>query len=101
MVWSATGIGRFQFFINSLAVIMGGHVRVGLEDSVYYDTEKKDLATNVRQIERIVKLAHAAGRATASADDTRRILGLPSRSASNPCPSLTTTVEKTAVVQAS
>lgn len=35
--WAATGIGRFQFPINALAVTMGGHVRVGLEDALYMD----------------------------------------------------------------
>jgi 3-keto-5-aminohexanoate cleavage enzyme len=81
MVWSATGIGRFQFFINALAVTMGGHVRIGLEDNLHYDTEKTELATNVRLIERVVKLAHAAGREIASPGDTRRILGIPANSA--------------------
>lgn len=61
-VWSAVGIGRYQFFINSLAVVMGGHVRVGLEDSLYYDEHKKELAaaTNPGLIDRVVGLARAA-----------------------------------------
>lgn len=76
-VWSATGIGRFQFFINSLAVVMGGHVRVGLEDSIHYDADKQHLATNAGLIERVVKLADAAGRPVASPTEARAILGMP------------------------
>ena len=76
-IWAATGIGRFQFFINSLAVTMGGHVRVGLEDALYYDWDSKQLATNVGLIQRIVKLAEAAGRSIASAGEARARLRLP------------------------
>lgn len=74
--WAATGIGRFQFPINSLAVTMGGHVRVGLEDAIYFDWETKGLATNAELIERVVRLAHAAGREIATADQTRQIIGI-------------------------
>jgi uncharacterized protein (DUF849 family) len=75
--WAATGIGRFQFFVNSLAVTMGGHVRVGLEDAIYLDWHTKRLATNAGLIDRIVQLARAAGREIATSDQTRHKLGLP------------------------
>jgi len=75
-VWSATGIGRFQFYVNSMAITMGGHVRVGLEDSLYYDQEKNQPATNAGLIERLVKLSRAAGREIASPDEARMIIGL-------------------------
>ena len=75
-VWSATGIGRFQFYVNSMAITMGGHVRVGLEDNLYYDNEKKHLATNPGLIARIVKVARAIGREIASPDKTRQLIGL-------------------------
>jgi uncharacterized protein (DUF849 family) len=78
--WSATGIGRFQFSINSLAVVMGGHVRVGLEDALYYDWQTRQVASNAGLIDRIVRLAHAARRPIATADESRRIIGLPSGS---------------------
>jgi 3-keto-5-aminohexanoate cleavage enzyme len=76
-IWSATGIGRFQFFINSLAVTFGGHVRVGLEDAIYYDWTDKQLATNAGLIDRVVNLAYACGREIASPAVTREILGVP------------------------
>ena len=76
-VWAAAGIGRFQFQVNALAVTMGGHVRVGLEDALYMDAAKTDPATNPRMVERIVKLAQAAGRAPATPGEARRMIGLP------------------------
>lgn len=79
-VWAATGIGRFQFFINSLAVAMGGHVRVGLEDALYFDWETKRPATNAALIDRVVGVARAIGREVATPEETRRTLGL-----SEPC----------------
>jgi uncharacterized protein (DUF849 family) len=78
--WAATGIGRFQFFVNSLAVVMGGHVRVGLEDALYCDWETRRPATNAALIDRVVGMARAAGREIASAEDTCRIIGIPTRS---------------------
>jgi uncharacterized protein (DUF849 family) len=80
-LWSAAGIGRFQFYVNSLALAMGGHVRVGLEDNLYYDIERKHPATNPGLIDRIVNLARALGRDVACPDEARQIIGLPPRTA--------------------
>lgn len=77
ITWAATGIGRNQFRINALAITMGGHVRVGLEDNLYFDEEKTQLATNARLIERLVTLAESAGRSIASPDEARAMIGLP------------------------
>ena len=77
MTWSATGIGRYQFFVQSLAVTMGGHVRVGLEDNLWYDDERTRPATNAGLIERVVTLARAAGREIADPAQARRIIGMP------------------------
>lgn len=78
-MWSAAGIGRYQFYVNSMAVTMGGHVRVGLEDSLFYDEGKTRPATNPGLIRRIAKLARAAGRGIASPEEARQIIGLPPR----------------------
>ena len=75
--WAAAGIGRFQFSMNSLAVTMGGNVRVGLEDNLYEDVGKTQLATNPRLVERIVRLANAAERRPATPAEARAIIGLP------------------------
>jgi 3-keto-5-aminohexanoate cleavage enzyme len=74
--WSATGIGRFQTQINVAAILMGGHVRVGIEDSIYYDYPKKTLATNESLVKRIVMIAKELGREIASPDEARKIIGL-------------------------
>ena len=76
-VWAAAGIGRFQFQINNLAIVMGGHVRVGLEDNLWMNAEKTEPATNLRLIERVVRVAEAVGRPVANAECARKIIGLP------------------------
>lgn len=75
--WAAAGIGKYQFGINSLAIAMGGNVRVGLEDNLFFDEEKQKPATNAGLIERIVKVARAVGREVASPEEARAIIGLP------------------------
>jgi 3-keto-5-aminohexanoate cleavage enzyme len=74
--WSGAGIGRHQFFINSMAITMGGHVRVGLEDNLYYDTDKRRHATNPDLVERLANMARVAGREIASPAEARAIIGL-------------------------
>jgi uncharacterized protein (DUF849 family) len=76
--WSATGIGRFQTQINVAAILMGGHVRVGLEDTIYYNYPSKELATNEKLVQRIVRVAKELGREIATPDEAREILGLAS-----------------------
>lgn len=74
--WSATGIGRFQTRINTAAMLMGGHVRVGIEDSIYYNYPMKEIATNEALVKRIVRLAKEIGREIASPDEARQMLGI-------------------------
>ena len=74
--WTATGIGRFQTQINIAAILMGGHVRIGIEDSIYYNYPKKELATNLNLVKRIVRLAKELNREIANPREAREILGL-------------------------
>jgi len=74
--WAAAGIGRFQLYVNSMAITMGGHVRVGLEDSIYLDPQKKRPATNLAQVERLVGVARAINREIATPREAREIIGL-------------------------
>ena len=74
--WAATGIGRFQLPMQRLAIAMGGHVRVGLEDNLWYDDARTDLATNPRLVERLVRVARAMGREPATPDQVRERLGI-------------------------
>lgn len=76
-VWSATGIGRFQLPVNVAALVEGGGVRVGLEDNIYYDHDRLDLATNRRLVARIVRLATELQRGVATPAEARVMLGLP------------------------
>jgi len=75
--WNAAGIGRFQFPMNVLGVAMGGNVRTGLEDNLYMDTEKQDLASNEKLVQRIVKYALALERPLATPEQARKMMGLP------------------------
>jgi uncharacterized protein (DUF849 family) len=74
--WAAAGIGRFQLPANAMAVTMGGHVRVGLEDNLFMDAAKTEPATNVALVERIVGVARAIGRPIASPREARERIGL-------------------------
>jgi 3-keto-5-aminohexanoate cleavage enzyme len=73
-LWSATGVGRFQFRVNCWAIAMGGHVRVGLEDSIWMDQNKKDPASKVRQVERVVRVSRAMGREPTTPAEARLLL---------------------------
>ena len=73
--WSATGIGRGHVPIMMAALAMGGHVRVGLEDNVYY--EKGVLAdSNAQLVERAAQIIRSCGMKVATPDEARAILGL-------------------------
>jgi len=80
-VWAAAGIGRYQFAMNSLAIVTGGHVRTGLEDNLFMDAGKTRPATNPLLVERIVRLAAAAERECATPAEAREMIGLPALSA--------------------
>jgi 3-keto-5-aminohexanoate cleavage enzyme len=75
--WAATGIGRHQLAVNRLAIAMGGHVRVGLEDSLWWDDDRTELATNPRLVERLVGIGRAMGREPASPAFVRERLAIP------------------------
>lgn len=74
--WAGAGIGRFQFLVNSMAITMGGNVRVGLEDNLLWDQDTKEPATNVGLVQRLASLANAAERTVATPDEARQIIGL-------------------------
>ncbi len=73
--WSVIGIGRAQTPMAALAIAMGGHARVGLEDNIYY--RRGELATsNAQLVERVVRLAGELGREVATPAEARAILRL-------------------------
>ena len=73
--WTVTGIGRNQLPLTTIACVMGGHVRVGFEDNIYY--RKGELASsNADLVARARRLAEELGRLVATPDQARRILGV-------------------------
>ena len=72
--WTVSGMGPAQLTMAVHAILMGGHVRVGLEDNIYF--RKGELASNVMLVERIVQISRVLGREVATPDQARAILGL-------------------------
>ncbi|NLH82717.1 MAG: 3-keto-5-aminohexanoate cleavage protein [Phyllobacteriaceae bacterium] len=73
--WSAFGIGKDHLPILYAALALGGNVRVGLEDNVYFSKGVK--ATNVGLVERAVEAIRLFGKQPATSAQAREILGLP------------------------
>jgi len=71
-LWSITGVGKSQMFTIFQGVSLGGHVRVGLEDNIFYRNGR--FGKNVHFVERTVKIAREFGREIASPDEARKIL---------------------------
>ena len=73
--WSVIGAGAQQMRMAAVGAQMGGHVRVGLEDSLYI--AKGELATsNAAQVEKIVRILREQGNTPATPAEARAILGL-------------------------
>jgi 3-keto-5-aminohexanoate cleavage enzyme len=73
--WNAAGIGRYQLPVAAQAIVMGGHVRVGLEDNVYWS--KGVLAkSNAQLVQRVSELATMLQRPVATVEDAKKILCL-------------------------
>jgi 3-keto-5-aminohexanoate cleavage enzyme len=73
--FNTLGFGRHQLPFATMGILFGGHVRVGLEDNVYY--EAGELAeSNAQLVERVVRIAGELGRPVATPDQARSILGL-------------------------
>src|SRR5665648_371745 len=72
--WTVTAIGRCHVQLITMAIVMGGHVRTGLEDIVEY--ERGIPASNAMLVERVVKIANAVGRPVATPQDVREMLSL-------------------------
>jgi len=75
-VWSLAGIGDAQLMMNSIAVAAGGGARVGLEDTIYFDTRRTLLARNGDLVRRVHALANANGRSVMKPAELRGILNL-------------------------
>ena len=76
--WSATGIGRSHLSVAETAVALGGHARTGFEDVLYYGPGEKAVS-NAQLIERVARMARAAGREVATPERAREMLRLEPR----------------------
>ncbi len=74
--WTVAGMGRTELPLGTAAIILGGHVRVGFEDNIYY-TKGVLAESNAQLVERIARVADIHDRPVASPDQARKILGLP------------------------
>jgi uncharacterized protein (DUF849 family) len=76
-VWAAFAIGRMQMPLVAQSVLLGGNVRVGLEDNLYLD--RGAFATNGQLVERAVQIIRAIGEEVATPDEARTLLGVRAR----------------------
>ena len=74
--WAAAGIGRYQLAVNTAAILLGGNVRVGLEDSPFMDYQDMEPADNPALVARISRIARELGRSVSSPAQTRARLGI-------------------------
>lgn len=74
-LWLCSAIGPFQLPLTTLSTLMGGHVRVGLEDNVYYSRGKK-AKSNAELVKRAVRIAHELNREVATPAQARAMLKL-------------------------
>ncbi|WP_439817718.1 3-keto-5-aminohexanoate cleavage protein [Zavarzinia sp. CC-PAN008] len=77
VIWSGFGVGPMQLPMVAQAVLLGGNVRVGLEDNIYL--RRGVFATNVDLVGRAVTIIEAMGADVMGAEATRDLLGLPMR----------------------
>jgi len=72
--WTVSGIGRSQITMLTMAILLGGHVRTGLEDVLEYENGVP--AANPMLVERMVRIARELGREIATPSEAKGILGL-------------------------
>lgn len=75
--WASFALGRMQMPWVAQSILLGGHVRVGLEDNLYLGKGNK--ATNAQLVERAVRIVESLGSRVASPDEARQKLGLKPR----------------------
>ena len=74
-IFFACGIGPHQLPMTTMSIIAGGHVRVGLEDNVYFSKGRK-LSGNGEAVERAATIGRLLGREIASPAEARKALGI-------------------------
>lgn len=80
--WTVAGIGRAQLPLAAMGILLGGHVRVGFEDNIYY-TKGVLAESNAQLVERIARIACELGRGIATPEEAMQILKIPLTSTIN------------------
>jgi len=76
--WEVIGISRVQWHLLAAALVLGGNIRVGLEDNFYLDAAGTEMAKgNGPLVEKAVRMARDVGRQPMSPDEARLALSLP------------------------
>ena len=73
-IFNCSAVGPAQLPVTTMAMLLGGCVRVGLEDNIYY--RRGELATNAQLVARTVRIARELGKEPATPEEAREILGL-------------------------
>lgn len=73
--FTVSGVGRSEFEMAAMSIIMGGHVRVGFEDNVYL-SKGVPAKSNGELVEKVVRIAKELGREIATPTEARQILGI-------------------------
>lgn len=73
--WTCMAVGKHQVPLTTAALVMGGHMRVGMEDSVYY-SEGKLAESNAQLVRRAADIVEGLGRELATPDEVRELLNL-------------------------
>jgi 3-keto-5-aminohexanoate cleavage enzyme len=74
-VFFTIGVGPFQLPMTVMSVLLGGHVRVGMEDNLYYARGRK-LKNNAELVARISRIAKEMNREVATPAQAREMLGI-------------------------
>jgi 3-keto-5-aminohexanoate cleavage enzyme len=82
-LWLCAGIGPYQVPMTTLALILGGHVRMGLEDNIYYRRGEK-ARSNAQMVERVVRIANELNREVATPLQARKMLAMAEAPLKNP-----------------
>ncbi len=74
-IFFTIGVGPFQLPMTTMSIMLGGHVRVGMEDNLYYRRGQK-LKSNAELVERTVRIANELNREVATPAQAREMLGI-------------------------
>jgi len=73
--WQIVSIGKYQLPLSTMALALGGNIRVGMEDNVYF-THGVLAVSNAQLVDRAVRIARELGREIATPEEAREMLHL-------------------------